>query len=65
MGSGRDDANQSEEERRKGATVIGLREINKRMSTEKSEVGRESMVRGWMSIEWFLQFINARIPITS
>lgn len=65
MGSGRDDANQSEEERRKGATVIGLREINKRMSTEKSEVGRESMVRGWMSIEWFLQFINARITITS
>lgn len=65
MGSGRDDANQSEEERRKGATVIGLREINKRMSTEKSEVGRESMVRGWMSIQWFLQFINARITITS
>lgn len=65
MGSGKDDANQSEEERRKGATVIGLREINKRMSTEKSEVGRESMVRGWMSIEWFLQFINARITITS
>lgn len=42
--------------------VIGLREINKRMSTKKSEVSRESMIRQWMSIEWFLRFINARLP---
>lgn len=42
--------------------VIGLREINKRMSTKKSEVSRESTIRQWMSIERFLQFMNARLP---